>query len=58
MGKGIIPKMLFNSYEFILIQKKYYQGANAIYLGKPEDYMYEKKYHYNTVYHLNDVGVT
>jgi len=24
----------------------------------PEDYMYEKKYHYNTVYHLNDVGVT
>jgi len=38
--------------------KKYYQDANAIYLGKPEDYMYEKKYHYNSVYHLNDVGVT
>jgi len=57
-------QMKFNYYKtekyvkFLGNIKKYYQDANVIYLGKPEDYMYEKKYFYNTAYHLNDVGVT
>jgi len=56
--------MAFNYYKtekyvkFLGNIKKYYQDANVLYLGKPEDYMYEKKYHYNSVYHLNDIGVT
>jgi len=56
--------MKFNYYKtekyvkFLGNIKKYYQDANVIYLGKPEDYMYEKKYFYNTAYHLNDIGTT
>ncbi len=37
--------------------KNYYDDRNVSYIGSPKKYMYEKKYYFNTSYHLNNIGV-
>jgi len=35
----------------------FYNGENALYIGNPQDYMFDKKFYFNTTSHLNKNGV-
>ena len=37
--------------------KGYYASRDVMFIGNPFDYMYEKKYYFNTAYHLNSLGI-
>lgn len=37
---------------------KYYKKRNVITLGKPDNYIFDRKLFYDTFYHLNDKGMT
>jgi hypothetical protein len=54
----------FNEYDSPAY-KEYYKSLNKYFLdnhistiGKPSDFFYDKKYFYDTIYHLNDEGMT
>lgn len=55
--------MFFSEYKekkymgFLSKIKGYYASRDVKYLGNPLDYMYQKKFYFNTSYHLNSDGV-
>lgn len=46
-----------NYTSFLSKIKGYYASRDIMFVGSPFSYMYEKKYYYNTSYHLNSDGV-
>jgi len=55
--------MFFNEYkekkymEFLSNIKSFYDFKGVPFLGNPSEYMFDKKFYFNTIYHLNDDGV-